>query len=41
LVQQLAVENNLKAFREVLSKRSNWSNVPEDRFKRRVDFLKP
>jgi len=32
-------ENNLQKFKEVLSNKKYWKNVPKDRFDRRVKFL--
>jgi hypothetical protein len=39
-VQPMVVKNDLKGLAEVLSDRSKWSNVPEDRFKRRAAYAK-
>ena len=39
-VQPMVVKNDLKGLAEVLSDRSRWSNVPEDRFKRRAAYAK-
>ncbi|WP_436883200.1 hypothetical protein [Enterobacter asburiae] len=38
LLQHYAYTGDLHAFGQVLSNRSNWMNVPEDRFNRRVRF---
>lgn len=39
-VQKHIVENNLEKLREVISDRSKWSSVPQDRFNKRVEFLR-
>ncbi|HEX3150303.1 MAG TPA: hypothetical protein VHR66_19660 [Gemmataceae bacterium] len=39
-VQPVVVKNDLKGLADVLSDRSKWSNVPEDRFKRRAAYAK-
>lgn len=39
LVQPLASRNNLAGLAQVMKQRSNWPNVPNDRFARRVAFL--
>ena len=39
-VQPHIVKNDLKGLAEVLADRDKWSNVPEDRFKRRAEYAK-
>lgn len=39
-VQPCVVKNDLKALAAVLADREKWSNVPEDRFKRRAAYAK-
>jgi len=39
-VQKHIVENNLDKLKEILSDESKWTNVPEDRFNRRIEYLK-
>ena len=39
LVQPLASRNDLAGLAQVMKVRTNWSNVPKDRFERRVAFL--
>jgi hypothetical protein len=39
-IQQHMASNNLSAFSSVIRDRSKWGNVPEDRFNRRVDYLR-
>lgn len=39
LVQKLIVQNDLAGLKKVMAARANWSGVPDDRFKRRNDFL--
>lgn len=38
-LQPTMVQNDFNAFKEAMSKQSNWTNVPSDRFARRVGFL--
>lgn len=38
-LQKTIVDNDLDAFKKEIMKDSNWSNVPEDRFKRRKRFI--
>ncbi|MEY8713629.1 pesticin C-terminus-like muramidase [Mangrovibacter phragmitis] len=38
LIQQYAYSGDSSSFGQVLSNRTNWSNVPQDRFLRRVKF---
>lgn len=38
LIQRYAYSGNLSSFGQVLSNRTQWSNVPQDRFLRRVRF---
>lgn len=40
LVQQCIVNNNITALREVMSDRSSWPNVPDDRFNKRAEYLR-
>lgn len=40
LIQRHMTNNNLSAFSSVLCDRSKWGNVPEDRFNKRVDYLR-
>ncbi|WP_392892686.1 hypothetical protein ACF6ZU_12145 [Pseudomonas migulae] len=40
LIQRHMTDNNLSAFSDVIGDRSKWGNVPEDRFNRRVDYLR-
>jgi hypothetical protein len=40
LIQRHMTDNNLSAFSGVIGDRSKWGNVPEDRFNRRVDYLR-
>ncbi|AXF78221.1 pesticin C-terminus-like muramidase [Erwinia tracheiphila] len=37
-IQKLAYDGDIKGFGKVISNRQIWSTVPNDRFKRRVDF---
>jgi hypothetical protein len=39
-IQKYVVANDLEAFAKALEKRSDWPNVPKDRFNLRVAFLK-
>ena len=39
LIQKSIADNDLAAFKKVLKEKTNWSNVPQDRFDRRVTFL--
>ncbi|MEE8057489.1 MAG: hypothetical protein V3T17_06605 [Pseudomonadales bacterium] len=39
LIQKHVANNDVKAFSSALSDQSQWTNVPPDRFNRRVDFL--
>lgn len=39
LIQPHVAENDLMRFADVLSMRSAWRNVPQERFNRRVEFL--
>ncbi len=39
LVQKLAAENNLTELAKLMANREKWKNVPDDRFKRRKEFL--
>ena len=39
LVQPLASRNDLAGLAQVMKQRTNWPNVPKDRFERRVAFL--
>ncbi len=39
-VQQYFVDNDTEGLREVMADRSKWLNVPEDRFNRRVAYLR-
>ena len=39
LVQPLAARNDLAGLAQVMRVRTNWPNVPKDRFERRVAFL--
>ena len=39
LVQKLLATNDLAGLKKVMANRANWSGVPEDRFKRRNEFL--
>lgn len=39
-VQQYLVDNDTEGLREVMADRSKWLNVPEDRFNRRVEYLR-
>ena len=39
LVQPLASRNDLAGLAQVMKQRTNWPNVPRDRFERRVAFL--
>lgn len=39
-VQKHIVDNNLENLREVISDRSKWASVPQDRFNKRVEFLR-
>jgi len=38
-IQKSIADNDLTAFKKVLKDKTNWSNVPQDRFDRRVAFL--
>ena len=38
-VQPHIVKNDVKEFTKVMQDKSKWSNVPQDRFDRRVSFL--
>lgn len=38
-LQKTIVDNNLDTFKKEIVKKSNWSNVPEDRFNRRKRFI--
>lgn len=40
IIQKSVVSNDLKSFSDAIMLRENWSNVPEDRFERRVSYLK-
>ncbi|RMP20525.1 hypothetical protein ALQ27_200057 [Pseudomonas syringae pv. delphinii] len=40
LIQRHMTSNNLSAFSSVISDRTKWLNVPEDRFNKRVDYLR-
>lgn len=39
IIQKSIAENNLSEFKKALKKKTNWGNVPKDRFDRRVAFL--
>ena len=39
LIQEATAQNDYETFREKIVDRSNWSNVPKDRFDRRVKFI--
>lgn len=39
LIQKSIADNDLSTFKKALKERTNWSNVPQDRFDRRVAFL--
>ncbi|MCQ4251608.1 hypothetical protein NA644_20065 [Pseudomonas stutzeri] len=39
-IQQYFVDNDIERLRTVMADRSKWLNVPEDRFNRRVDYLR-
>lgn len=39
LVQKLLSRSDLPGLAQVMKQRANWANVPNDRFKRRCDFL--
>lgn len=39
-IQRHMTSNNLSAFSDVIRDSSKWGNVPEDRFNRRVDYLR-
>lgn len=39
LIQKAIADNNLDEFKKAMIDKSNWSSVPEDRFKRRKKFL--
>lgn len=39
LIQRHMTSNDFSAFSNVITDRSNWGNVPEDRFNRRTDYL--
>ena len=39
LIQKSIADNDLSAFKKILKEKANWSNVPQDRFDRRVAFL--
>lgn len=38
-IQVAAANNDLAAFKKAIQDKSNWSNVPADRFKRRSDYI--
>ena len=38
-MQPLAARNDLAGLAQVMKQRTNWPNVPKDRFERRVAFL--
>lgn len=40
LLQEHLVNNDYSAFKSVISNSANWTNVPEDRFNKRVDYLR-
>jgi hypothetical protein len=40
LIQKHVAANDLAAFAKAMSQRSSWAGVPQDRFQRRVAFLK-
>lgn len=39
LIQKLVANNDLEEFKKILSDRTHWEHVPQDRFNRRVKFL--
>jgi hypothetical protein len=39
-IQKPFVENNFSAIKEIISSKNYWATVPDDRFKRRAEFLK-
>lgn len=39
VVQKPAADNDFNAFKNVISNRNNWQNVPDRRFQARVDYL--
>ncbi|MFQ5344607.1 MAG: hypothetical protein ACE5DZ_01455 [Mariprofundus sp.] len=39
-IQKLVSANDLQGFTEVISERAIWKNVPQDRFERRVQYLR-
>ncbi|WDE04367.1 hypothetical protein SG34_023985 [Thalassomonas viridans] len=39
LIQALVAANDLDGYKQVLTTRENWPNVPQDRFNRRMAFL--
>jgi hypothetical protein len=39
IIQSSVVSNDLRAFGQALRNRDNWTNVPNDRFQRRVSYL--
>jgi hypothetical protein len=40
LLQKHVSDNNLEEFKKVMIDEKNWTNVPKDRFDRRVEYLK-
>lgn len=40
LIQRHMTSNNLSAFSALISDRTKWLNVPEDRFNKRVDYFR-
>ncbi|MDF9777664.1 pesticin C-terminus-like muramidase [Pseudomonas baetica] len=39
-IQKPFVENNFSAIKEIISSKNYWATVPDDRFKRRAEYLK-
>ena len=39
IIQKHIAENNLSEFKQIIKDKNNWSNVPQDRFKRRSLFM--
>ncbi|CAB4005152.1 Hypothetical predicted protein [Paramuricea clavata] len=39
IIQRAVAKNDLKTFTALIVDRSNWKNVPKDRYQRRVNFL--
>src|SRR5699024_5722174 len=39
IIQKAFIKNDIEKINEIINNKSNWTNIPSDRFNRRVDYL--